>query len=117
LVAEVIERARQYRAAGCDGLFVPGLADPRAISEIVPAIGMPLNLMVVPDLPAAEALTRLGVRRVSAGSAIAQAVYGVARRSAQQFLRDGRYDAMFENAATYGEMNELFKSSARQAPT
>jgi hypothetical protein len=44
---------------------------------------------------------------VSAGSAIAQAAYGTARRAAQRFLDEGRYDAMFETAVVYGEMNGL----------
>ena len=108
MIAEVIERARQYRAAGCDGIFMPGLAEPRAIAEIVPAISAPLNLMVVRGLPPVAELTRLGVRRVSAGSAIAQTAYGAARRASHQFLTEGRYEASFEVAIDYGDMNGLF---------
>jgi 2-methylisocitrate lyase-like PEP mutase family enzyme len=110
LVAEVIGRARQYRAAGADGIFVPGLADAGAIAEIVPAISAPLNLMLVPGLPPVAELARLGVRRVSAGSGVAQTAYGAARRSVQQFLREGRYEATFDVAANYSELNRLFKS-------
>lgn len=112
MIVEVIERARHYRAAGCDGIFVPGLADARAIAEIVPAISAPLNLMVVRDLPPVSELARLGVRRVSAGSGIAQTAYGAARRSALQFLGEGRYEATFDLAAQYGEMNTLFAATA-----
>ena len=107
-VAETIERARRYRAAGCDGVFVPALTDPDAIGSIAVAIGLPLNVMVVPRLPPVAQLRTLGVRRVSAGAALAQAAYGIARRAATQFLTEGVYDAMFETTADYTELNALF---------
>ena len=107
-VAETVERARQYRAAGADGVFAPRLSDPQAIRELVAAIELPLNVMVVPGLPPVADLQRLGVRRVSAGSAIAQLALGSARRAAAQLLRDGRYDAMLETSVAYGELNALF---------
>ncbi|HYU14880.1 MAG TPA: hypothetical protein VEL05_02360, partial [Candidatus Acidoferrum sp.] len=56
-------------------------------------------------------LRALGVRRISAGSSIAQAAYGLARRAAAEFLRDGRYETMFEAGADYGELNRLFLAS------
>ena len=110
-VEETIERARRYRAAGCDGIFVPALSDPAAIRSIVAAIALPLNVMVVPRLPPVAELATLGVRRVSAGAAIAQAAYAIARRAATRFLTDGVYDAMFEATADYTELNALFPSA------
>ena len=107
-VDETIERARRYRAAGCDGVFVPALIEPDAIRTIVGAIGLPLNVMIVPSLPPVAQLGALGVRRVSAGAALARAAYGVARRAATLFLTEGVYDAMFETTADYAEMNALF---------
>lgn len=110
-VAETLTRARRYRDAGCDGIFVPGVSDPTMIGEIVAGIDLPVNVMLVPQLPTLAELERLGVRRVSAGAAIAQAAHGLARRLATQFLSDGGYGAIFEGAAAYGEMNALFRSA------
>jgi 2-methylisocitrate lyase-like PEP mutase family enzyme len=71
-VEEVLRRARLYQSAGGDGLFAPGLADSLTISTIVQAIApMPLNLMLAADLPAVWILRNHGVRRLSAGAAIA----------------------------------------------
>lgn len=106
-VAVTIERARLYRSAGCDGVFVPGASDPGVIRALVVAIALPLNVMVLPALPPPAELRELGVRRVSAGAAIAQAAYGLTRRAATRFLDQGGYDAMFETPITYGEMNGL----------
>jgi 2-methylisocitrate lyase-like PEP mutase family enzyme len=107
-LAETVERAGRYREAGCDGVFVPALVDPDTIRSLVAAIALPLNVMVRPNLPPVAELRKLGVARVSAGSAIAQAAYGIARRGATQFLGEGRYDAMFETTAAYADMNALF---------
>lgn len=107
-VEEVIGRAARYHAAGCDGLFVPGLAEGRAITTIATAIKpMPLNVMALPGLPSVEALQRYGVRRLSAGSAIAQAALGCTHRLAAGFLA-GALSEMFGAAEEYGALNELF---------
>jgi len=108
LETETIARARRYQDAGCDGVFVPMLTDPAAIRTIAAAITLPLNLMVSPSLPSIAELAALGVRRISAGAAIAQAALGITRRAAMQLLVEGRYDAMFETTAAYGELNALF---------
>jgi 2-methylisocitrate lyase-like PEP mutase family enzyme len=108
-VAESIERARRYQAAGCDGFFVPKVADAGAIRAIVAATPLPLNVLVVPGLAPIAELQSLGVRRVSAGSAIAQTAYGFARRAAVEFLEKGTYGAMSETRADYGEMNALLR--------
>ncbi len=111
-VPTTIERARLYRAAGCDGVFVPGATDPDAIHALAAAIALPLNVMIVPTLPPPARLRELGVRRASAGAAIAQAAYGLARRAATRLLDQGDYGAMFEAPVTYGEMNGLLAARA-----
>ena len=109
-IEEVVRRAERYRAAGCDGLFVPGLADGSAIKAVTAAIDpMPLNIMLLPDLPSNDVLQTQGVRRLSAGSAIAQAALGCASRLATSFLAGATHE-MFMTAVEYGAMNRLFRS-------
>jgi 2-methylisocitrate lyase-like PEP mutase family enzyme len=111
-IEEVIRRASRYRAAGCDGLFVPGLASGDAIAAIAEAIKpMPLNVMARPSLPPMDALQKLGVRRLSAGSAIAQAALGCTSRLTAGLLA-GTMGEMFTAAAEYGAMNALFANNA-----
>lgn len=106
-VDEVARRAALYRDAGADGLFVPGLADAREVAGVVDSTPLPLNLMLVPNLPAIGELQALGVRRVSAGSAIAQSAMGLVSRLADGFLR-GDMAGMFDGAAEYPRINALF---------
>jgi 2-methylisocitrate lyase-like PEP mutase family enzyme len=110
-VGEVARRSERYRAAGCDGIFVPGLADGSAIEAIAAAIHpLPLNIMLMPGLPSKEELHARGVRRLSAGSAIAQAALGRVGRMTEEFLAGGA-EEMFVDAADYGEINRLFQGS------
>lgn len=108
-VAATLERARLYREAGCDGVFVPGLAAPHEIRAITSGIGgLPLNVMAVPGLAAAGELRSLGVRRLSAGAGLAAAALGRTRRLTRDFLRDGRHEPLGEEAIGFAEMNALF---------
>ncbi|WP_119301964.1 isocitrate lyase/PEP mutase family protein [Dongia deserti] len=108
-VAETLERARFYRNAGASGLFVPGLRDAEEIRAIAAEAGLPLNVMAWPGLPAAADLARLGVRRLSAGSGVAQALWGKAAALATDFLKSGKSDPLGEGAMGYADINALFE--------
>jgi 2-methylisocitrate lyase-like PEP mutase family enzyme len=110
-IEEVIHRASRYRAAGCDGLFVPGLSDGDAMAAIAQAIKpMPLNIMALPSLPSMDALQKHGVRRLSAGSAIAQAALGCTSRLAAGFLA-GTMREMFTAIEEYDAVNKSFANN------
>jgi len=104
---EVLQRARDYAAAGADGLFAPGVTAPDDIQALVGGQPLPLNVMARPSLPGLDELQHLGVRRVSAGSAIAEAAWGRAQHAAAGFLAQGGGDALFDGAAPYPQINAL----------
>jgi 2-methylisocitrate lyase-like PEP mutase family enzyme len=109
---EVIRRASLYRAAGCDGVFVPGLSTVDAMAAISAAIEpMPLNIMAVPNLPSMDTLRKSGVRRLSAGSSIAQAAIGCTSHLVSSFLA-GTMSEMFDASADYAAVNRLFAANA-----
>lgn len=103
-VAVVIERARLYREAGGDGLFVPGVTGEADIDALVRAAGLPLNVMALPGLPAGDVLERLGVRRLSAGPALAIAAYAHCELAARTFL-DGAAVTLPAGAPGFAEMD------------
>lgn len=105
---EAARRAALYKAAGADGLFMPGVTEPDTIRGLV-GLGLPLNLLARPALPDAEGLKALGVRRLSAGSNISAAAYGTADRLTRGFLADGDSRAQATEAFDYGTLNGLMK--------
>ncbi|WP_083678489.1 isocitrate lyase/phosphoenolpyruvate mutase family protein [Nocardiopsis sp. CNR-923] len=66
-------RATAYQEAGADGVFVPGLREEKAISALVDALDVPLNVLYAPGAPSLRTLADLGVRRVSCGSLLFRA--------------------------------------------
>jgi 2-methylisocitrate lyase-like PEP mutase family enzyme len=106
-----IERLTAYSEAGADCLYAPGVTDPREIDAIVKAVSpKAVNVLVsrpIPNLTLA-ALTDLGVRRISVGSALARVAWGAFMRAAQSIASTGTFDALGEGAA-FAELNQIFK--------
>jgi 2-methylisocitrate lyase-like PEP mutase family enzyme len=66
--------------------------------------------MAGPGAPPVAELTAAGVRRVSIGTAIAQAAYTLTQRAAVSLLTTGTY-AELEASLDFGTINRLFTRS------
>ena len=108
-VGETLARAARYRAAGASGLFAPGVTDDAEIAALVAGTDMPVNVLAWTGLPDAARLQALGVRRLSAGSAISEAMHGHVLAMMREFVQTGRVDVDVGagKAATYGEVQAL----------
>ena len=104
---DVLARSDAYAKAGADGLFVPGLTDLPAITELAGASPLPVNVMAGPGAPPVSELAAAGVRRVSIGTALTQAAYTLTNRAATELLATGSY-AELEQALDFGTINSLF---------
>jgi hypothetical protein len=89
-----------------------GQCEPYAVEvrAIAAGVGLPLNVLAWPGLPRGPELLALGVRRLSAGAAIAQGALGRAATLASGFLEDGSSEAVREGAIPSAELNALFKA-------
>jgi 2-methylisocitrate lyase-like PEP mutase family enzyme len=109
-----VERANRYLAAGADCVFVPGVIDAETIAALVRAIDGPLNIMAMPGAPSVSQLGKLGVARVSVGSAIAQAALATTQRVAHELLEQGTYGKS-EDLLPFAEANNMFPRILRDA--
>ena len=107
-VEEAIARGKVYAGAGADGLFLPGVVQPRDIAAVVDGVALPLNAMAWPGLAGAAELGKLGVRRLSAGSGISQVLWGKAAMLARDFLEGGHSEPLSEASMPYPQLQELF---------
>jgi 2-methylisocitrate lyase-like PEP mutase family enzyme len=103
---EVVAREALYRDAGASGIFVPGITDLAAITALVAAVSLPLNVLARATLPDAAALQATGVRRLSAGSSIAETLAGATSTLAAAFLA-GDISGLFASPLPYGKINAL----------
>lgn len=100
--------ATAYVKAGADGIFLPGVVDPATGSALAERVSAPLNVLAGPGAPSVADLAKLGVARVSVGSAIAEAAYAVVRRGTAELLTAGTYTSL-AGAIDYGELNTLLR--------
>ncbi|GAA2290565.1 isocitrate lyase/phosphoenolpyruvate mutase family protein [Nonomuraea roseoviolacea subsp. roseoviolacea] len=107
-LGEVLERAAAYAEAGADGIFVPGLLDLDVLNALCAASPLPVNAMAVAGGPTVAELAQAGVRRVSLGTALAQAAYTAARRAAAELLGTGGLTAL-DGSLGFGELDALFR--------
>ncbi|MGW4893192.1 isocitrate lyase/PEP mutase family protein [Kitasatospora sp. NPDC004240] len=103
---ETLTRARAYATAGADGIFVLGTPDAETVSTLVGSQPLPVNVLTGPGtLPVSE-LAQAGAARISAGSSIAEAAYGLARRATRELLERGTTTTL-EGGFDYATLNAL----------
>ncbi len=104
---DVLARSDAYAKTGADGLFVPGLTDLQAITELAEASPLPVNVMAGPGSPLVSELAAAGVRRVSIGTALTQAAYTLTKRTAAELLTTGSYTEL-EQTIDFATINKMF---------
>jgi 2-methylisocitrate lyase-like PEP mutase family enzyme len=103
---EAVRRLIAFRDAGADCVFAPGLKDAETIGRLAREVECPLNILVGPGSPTIPQLAKLGVARVSVGSAAMRATLGLLRRAAEELRNSGTYGAM-DGAVGYADVNKL----------
>ena len=88
-VDDTVARLIAYRDAGADAVYAPGLIEIRRIAAVVEAVGVPVNVLALPNGPSIAELASVGVRRVSTGSLLASSAYGALMSGARELLTDG----------------------------
>jgi 2-methylisocitrate lyase-like PEP mutase family enzyme len=103
---EAVRRLLAFRDAGADCVFVPGLRDAGTIGRMVRDVKCPVNILVGPGFPAIPELEKLGVARVSVGSAAMRATLGLVKRIAEELKSSGTYSTL-EGGIAYADVNRM----------
>jgi len=101
-----LKRLAAFRDAGADCLFIPGVRDPETIRRFVVDLQHPINILAGPGSPSIPELEKLGVARVSLGSAPMRATLGLLRRMAEELKGSGTYRTM-EAAPSHADVNRM----------
>ena len=107
---EAVRRLAEFRDAGADCVFVPGVRDAETIGRIVADLKCPVNILGVPGSPSVPELVKLGVNRISLGSGPMRSALGFLRKLAEQVKTSGTYTLM-EGAPSHAEMNKLMSGT------
>lgn len=88
---KTIKRAKLYREAGADGIFVTAISDTATIKEIASSTTLPLNVVGIPQLSSIKTLSECGVRRIS----MAVFLYKAAYNRLESVLKDIKTEQSF----------------------
>lgn len=102
---DTIARLQRYQEAGADVLYAPALRTVDEVRAVLDSVEVPVNVLVVPGLPAVTELAEAGVRRVSIGSTFAYAAYGAMIRAATEFRDAGTYGFLDRTLAAYRDLS------------
>jgi 2-methylisocitrate lyase-like PEP mutase family enzyme len=107
-LAETIRRLRAYADAGAECLYAPGLRTIAEITAVVEAMApKPVNALIGSDVATVEQLTRIGVRRISVGGALARVAWTGFLQAAKEIAERGTF-AELGRAAPFPEINTKF---------
>ncbi len=102
-----VERGRAYREAGADCVFVPAVTDAATIDALVEGIGGCVSVLASHQSPTVAELGRLGVARVSVGSATYLAAVSHAKRVAEEIYGMGTFSLLAERTVTHADAQRL----------
>ncbi len=105
---EALTRLLAFRDAGADCLFLPGVRDAETVARIVRDVQCPVNILAGPGSPSVPELEKLGVARVSLGSALMRATLGLIRRMADELKASGTYTSL-ANAPAHASVNAMLE--------
>lgn len=112
---ESIRRLQLYSEAGADVLYAPGVSKRDEIEAIVAAVApKPVNvLMLAKAGMKVSDLAEMGVRRISIGSSFSRAAWTGFVRAARAVAEEGASSG-FDDAISYAELNEFFRSDLKK---
>jgi 2-methylisocitrate lyase-like PEP mutase family enzyme len=90
-----IRRAKLYKDAGADGLFVTAVSDPAIINEIAQSTTLPLNIVGTPKLFSFKTLAESGVKRISMAVFLYKATYSQSERLLKSVLAEQSMQPLF----------------------
>jgi 2-methylisocitrate lyase-like PEP mutase family enzyme len=90
-LADTIARLQRYQEAGADVLFAPGVTAADDLRTLVGEVDRPVNVLALPGVPSVAELAKIGVKRVSVGSAFLWTAIGAVVEAAAEMRDDGTF--------------------------
>ncbi|MGE0279813.1 MAG: isocitrate lyase/phosphoenolpyruvate mutase family protein [Rhizobiaceae bacterium] len=92
---DTIKRLQAFEKAGADVLFAPGISDEGTLATICAAVGKPVSV-ISPKDSSVELLSKAGIKRISTGPRMTQAMFGAVERAAREILDKGTFSFIGE---------------------
>jgi len=90
---QAIDRVNAYAEAGANCVFVPGIRDIPALTNLLADVDVPVSVLIglKGEALTVSVLQELGVSRISIGGSLARAALGLVRSAAREMLDRGTF--------------------------
>jgi 2-methylisocitrate lyase-like PEP mutase family enzyme len=105
---DTIRRLQAFAEAGADVLFAPGISDEATLATICRSVGKPVSV-IAPKDSSVEALAAAGIKRISTGPRMTQAMFGAVERAAREILDRGTFSFIGE-VAPFATLQGMFST-------
>ncbi|MEO6136490.1 MAG: isocitrate lyase/phosphoenolpyruvate mutase family protein [Ginsengibacter sp.] len=111
ILSETISRGKAYKDAGADGFYPIVLKEKESIERIISAVGLPVNILLLPGIPNFEALQNMGVARISLGPGFLKIAVNTMKNVAKKLLAYEGMEEITTNLITSDYLNDLVSKS------
>ena len=87
-LSETIRRGKAYTNSGADCFYPISLKKKEQIEIIIKEVGLPVNVLLLPEIPDFETLKIIGVARLSLGPGFLKTSINAMKNIAEKFLHD-----------------------------
>jgi 2-methylisocitrate lyase-like PEP mutase family enzyme len=107
---DTIKRLQAYQEAGANVLYAPGLMNKDEIATLVRSVDRPVNVIMGLQgvQMTVDELSKIGVKRISVGSALSRAALGAFLRAAREMRERGTFTFANE-AVSYRDISAMFE--------
>jgi len=106
-LAETIRRGKAYKDAGADGLYPIFIKEKAGIESIIKEVGLPVNILLLPEIPGFETLKTMGVARISLGPGFLKIAINAMKNVAEKLLPYEGMQEVSDNPITSAYLNTL----------
>lgn len=106
---DTIARLQAFEKAGADVLYAPALPDIDTVRAVCSAVSKPVNVLVRPGFTV-DALRDAGAKRLSLGSKLTTAAFGIVRRASEEMLSQGSFE-FGRDEMPFMDLQKLFAGS------
>ena len=109
-LAQAILRGKAYKDAGADGLYPIFLKEKNAISTIIKEVGLPVNILLLPNIPDFKELKEMGVARLSLGPGLLKVAINAIKNVAEKLLNFDGMNDVAQNPISMNYLKDLIKT-------
>lgn len=94
-LGETLARSKRYQESGANGIFVPCIQKETDIQKVVQACHVPVNVMCMPGLPGFDILKSIGVKRISIGNFMHEAMIACLKKTGSRIIKERSFQSLF----------------------